>query len=248
MHQSSTGRLKYFIDLLAFTKREGKILAVINCVGAVDTVRSHVFHALPEIPSIPVSWWIVIVLATTLWFVAESAYNTRQSLTQQLARKLAEGGRGGYVSVARGSGLATVEGGRGGTVDGLAFGGQGGGGSAHGEFVDLQMQGGLGGSAQTPDGRGGKATPPLPALASETPHVWAAGRGGAGQNTAEYERRLKILYEIRRQYMSAMPDTAPYILAGVDTISPAWINARLQAIGEKWNVALEQGGYVLPPL
>jgi hypothetical protein len=249
-------RLKYTLKILVLPTWQWGCVGAVTLAGAADTVRADIFHWLPKIPHLPVAWWIIICLFTLLCFVVEASYrNQRETVAETPSVESlrdsfggGKGGTGGLLEALEGEGSVHVEGGVGGLLKGLPSGGQGGGGKATGKFAYLRMQGGTGGNAPTPDGRGGRATSPSPYLASEPPNFWGAGRGGAGANLPEYDRRVALLAEIRRQYMEALPDTRQYILAGIDTISPDWINARLRSLGETWNVELGPGGYELPPV
>jgi hypothetical protein len=119
-----------------------------------------------------------------------------------------------------------IIGGKGGGIGG----GNGGGGvitGNHGMII-----GGDAGGGPTPDGRGGKS-PRSPGEVAELPtELWKYGRGGAGSNAPEYNRRLQILRRIRREYIDMFPDTGPYIEAGVDQVPIAWVNTRLKELQE----------------
>jgi hypothetical protein len=78
--------------------------------------------------------------------------------------------------------------------------------------------------------------------------LWQYGRGGAGANASEYDRRLALLTRFRNEYVAAFPDTAAFINAGVDPVPASWINKRLEESGEAWRVELKDGVYKLPPL
>ncbi len=79
-------------------------------------------------------------------------------------------------------------------------------------------------------------------------NMWPYGRGGAGSNAPEYNRRLLILVAIRRDYIGIFPDEASFINAGVDPVPVAWVNKRLEESGEVWRVEMGAAGYILPPL
>jgi hypothetical protein len=78
--------------------------------------------------------------------------------------------------------------------------------------------------------------------------LWRYGKGGAGANAPEYNRRLDLLNQIRREYMESFPEEVPFLEAGVDVVPTNWVNKRLEELGEQWTVELDRGGYVLPPL
>ena len=78
--------------------------------------------------------------------------------------------------------------------------------------------------------------------------MWKYGRGGLGGNSTEYDRRLGILTTIRQGYLREFPDEAPFINAGVDQVPVAWVNKRLEEIGENWRVEMDDAGYKMPPL
>lgn len=151
-------------------------------------------------------------------------------------------GGGGVIEGDRG----TVVGGRGGRGGTGGQGGDGGSGFVRGN--DAIIVGGDGGDAGGWDGRGGRgARGPMERSGGPT-SLWRFGKGGAGGNAPEYNRRLALLAQIRREYMDAFPDEIPFIEAGVDPVPTNWVNKRLEELGEQWTVELDQGGYALPPL
>jgi hypothetical protein len=77
--------------------------------------------------------------------------------------------------------------------------------------------------------------------------TWRYGRGGAGANAPEYNRRIALLTTIRREFMDAFPEKVPYINAGVDPIPINWVNKRLKKLKEDWRVKMGDRGYILPP-
>jgi hypothetical protein len=140
----------------------------------------------------------------------------------------------------------TVIGGHGGAGGTGGKGGDGGSGFIQGD--DGTVIGGDGGNSGTPDGRGGRgAQSPMEGMGGPT-HLWRYGRGGAGANAPEYDRRIGLLRLIRREYVDAFPDEVPFIDAGIDPVPVTWVNKRLQELGEDWGVELVDGGYILPPL
>lgn len=155
------------------------------------------------------------------------------------------GGKGGSGIIVGGGG--TIVGGRGG--DAFQSGGRGGeGGSGSISGGNGLIVGGDGGNTGSPDGRGGKPTRSPGEVAGLPTELWKYGRGGAGGNHPEYNRRLELLNRIRAEYMNEFPDTAPFIQAGVDQVPASWVNKRLEELGEPWRVVLEDGHYRLPPL
>jgi hypothetical protein len=156
------------------------------------------------------------------------------------------GGDGGGGTIAGGGG--TIVGGRGGSGGSpdSGRGGKGGSGSISGG--NGLIIGGDGGNAGGWDGRGGKPTRSPGEVAGMATEMWKYGRGGGGANAPEYNRRLAVLASVRSEYVSAFPDTAPFIEAGVDTVPATWVNKRLEELGEGWRVTLTDGGYSMPPL
>lgn len=154
------------------------------------------------------------------------------------------GGAGGGGKIIGNRG--TIIGGRGGAG---GVGGTGGaGGSGHIEGDDGLIVGGDGGNCATPDGRGGRAAP-SPAERTGLPsELWIYGRGGAGGNVPEYDRRLAVLKRIRLEYMTKFPDEVPFIDAGIDPVPINWVNKRLEELSERWRVGMGAGGYVMPAL
>jgi hypothetical protein len=108
--------------------------------------------------------------------------------------------------------------------------------------------GGAGGNCFTPDGRGGRRTVSPTESANLPTELWVYGYGGQGANKPEYDRRLKLLKQIRDEYIRKFPAEIPFIEAGVDPVPIHWVNKRLEELGQKWSVTLGDGGYVMPPL
>jgi hypothetical protein len=156
------------------------------------------------------------------------------------------GGKGGGGTITGGGG--TIFGGRGGE-GGPREGGRGGeGGSGSISGGSGTIIGGDGGNAGGWDGRGGRPTRSPGEVAGLPTELWKYGRGGAGANSPEFNRRLGILTKIRTEYVEAFPDTAPFINGGIDQVPASWVNKRLEELGEGWRIALENGGYKMPPL
>lgn len=154
------------------------------------------------------------------------------------------GGDGGDGTIIGNRG--TVIGGRGGNGGISGTGGKGGSGFIRGD--DGLIIGGDCGNAATADGRGGRgARGPTERFGFPT-EMWGYGRGGSGSNHVEYNRRIKLLIEIRKEYILQFPSDEPYILAGVDPIPIDWINQRLAEMCESWTVKYGSCGYVLPAL
>lgn len=154
------------------------------------------------------------------------------------------GGAGGGGVIEGDGGM--IIGGRGGLGGVSGRGGDGGSGFVRGN--DAIIIGGDGGDASGWDGRGGRgARSPMERNGGHT-SLWRFGKGGAGGNAPEYNRRLALLIQIRCEYMEAFPDEVPFLEAGVDSVPTNWVNKRLEELAEQWTVELDQGGYVLPPL
>lgn len=227
---------------------------VIGDLAKSDTVSAQAVAWLLSTP-----WWMpgaLAALVTGVWLLTmlrllRSQTSTPLQITPPLlvATPLpqpAKAGTGGSGAI--NGNYGTIVGGKGGDVGVNGNGTPGDGGSGTGVGDHLYIQGGAGGNMGTFDGRGGKATAPWPQAASGPLQSWGVGRGGPGGNLPEYERRVSLLIAIRSDYMTAMPDTRPFILAGIDQIAPDWINARLASLGETWQVGLTSEGYLLPPL
>jgi len=154
------------------------------------------------------------------------------------------GGDGGEGTIIGNRG--TVIGGKGGDGGTAGSGGKGGSGFIHGD--DGIIIGGDGGNAGTADGRGGKgAQSPMQRYGTPT-DLWGFGRGGSGANHPEYDRRLILLAQFRHEYVTTLPDHAPYVHAGIDVVPADWINQRLAECNELWRVEMGEFGYTLPPL
>jgi hypothetical protein len=154
------------------------------------------------------------------------------------------GGKGGNAAAIEG---AKAIGGNGGIGNSKSLGGRGGDASAAG--LNSIAIGGDGGDAMTPDGRGGKrSVSPCQVLNLPT-EFWKYGYGGAGENHPEYERRLNVLINARKEYRNEYPDFWRFVEAGVDTVPIIWINKHLEELGESWRIeASNDGGYMMPDL
>ena len=218
---------------------------VIGDLTKSDTVSAQAVAWLLRTP-----WWMPGALAAlvTAFWLRTMLQDFRSPLVSPPVAlekaQLGSGGTGGSGTILGSHG--TIVGGRGGDGGTSGIGGAGGDGTVTGEYAHIQ--GGDGGSAGSSDGRGGRATAPTPRLAALPKQAWGVGRGGMGGNAPEYDRRIALLIHIRDEYVNALPDTRPYVSAGIDQIEPDWINARLSALGETWRVKLGPRGYVLPPL
>jgi hypothetical protein len=154
------------------------------------------------------------------------------------------GGKGGSANASNG---AIAIGGRGGFGTKEAMGGHGG--DAIAEGAGSLSMGGDGGNAGTPDGRGGRRTMGPGERANKPTWMWRFGFGGAGANNPEYERRLEVLCQVRKEYLEAFPGDRKFIDAGVDQVTVSWVNKRLEELGESWRVqGLDAAGYVMPDL
>ncbi|MGW7682152.1 hypothetical protein ACWGID_15515 [Kribbella sp. NPDC054772] len=154
------------------------------------------------------------------------------------------GGDGGSGTILGNRG--TIIGGNAGRGGTGGSGGHGGSGTIVGD--DGLVIGGGGGDTGSEDGRGGRgARGPTERYGFES-WKWGFGRGGRGPDAPEYTRRLEILTQIRQEYLDKFADDAPYIQAGIDAVPVAWVNQRLDELGEGWHVVWGEEGYVLPPL
>lgn len=187
------------------------------------------------LPTLVMMLGVILFGAGAVWYYVEHPKVTDPPLV---------GARGGD---------ATVEGSRSGAIGGdagergLLPGGRGGDATVRGD--NSYARGGSGGNAPLrPDGRGGRRTKSPGELENLPTAMWPYGYGGRGANDPEYDRRLRVLTQIREEYMKAFPDDVVFIQAGIDQVPISWVNKRLEEIGEIWRVELVDGGYVLPPL
>jgi hypothetical protein len=170
-------------------------------------------------------------------------WHLREHITPSPSEIAGPGGPGGKAEViGEYSGAEGGTGGRG----GLGPGGTGGDAKVKGD--NSFARGGDGGNAGQPDGRGGQRTMSPGEQLNLPTDMWQFGHGGRGANAPEYDRRLKILTEIREAYFKAFPDDVIFIQAGIDQVPIKWVNKRLEEIGENWRVTIEDGGYKMPPL
>ena len=157
------------------------------------------------------------------------------------------GGKGAQAYASGEGSRAQAEGGEGAKHPDGSSGGHGGSGFATGHIV--RVVGGDGGDIGTDDGRGGRPTRSPAEVAGMETRIWPYGRGGAGGNLPEFDRRMDVLTQIRRYYMELLPDTIPYLESGIDQVPINFINKRLEELGEQWRIELgDSGGYRLPPL
>jgi hypothetical protein len=159
-------------------------------------------------------------------------------------RGTGRGGEGGGGTIVGDRG--TIIGGHGGGGGTHGIGGKGGSGFIQGN--DGVIIGGDGGSCPSRDGRGGKgARGPTERLGFPT-QLWGFGRGGAGPNHPEYDRRITLLRTVRTEYQAKFPERVPFIESGVEPVPVDWINQRLQELNEGWRVETGPQGYLLPAL
>lgn len=155
-----------------------------------------------------------------------------------------KGGDGGGGTIIGNRG--TVIGGKGGSGGVAGVGGKGGGGHIVGD--DALIIGGDGGSAATSDGRGGiGARGPTERFGFSTT-LWGFGRGGSSPNHPEFDRRLTLLTQFRKEYGEQFPNDKVFIDAGIDQVPVDWINQRLLESNESWSISKGENGYVLPEL
>ena len=189
--------------------------------------------------------WIAIVLLV-IWSLGRKASEAEAIAGRpDAARTPGQGGRGGNASVV--GNRSSAIGGPGGNGGMHGAGGDGGHATVQGD--DSFAAGGAGGNAGTADGRGGTGAPgPMEWLGGPT-NMWQFGRGGSSPNTPEYNRRMVLLTQIRREYMETFPERVSYIDAGIDLVPINWVNKRLEELGETWRVlGAPERGYVMPPL
>ncbi len=180
-----------------------------------------------------------IALTWALWQIRDQL-----GVAQLVAPEIVgPGGSGGKAKVA--GNRSGAEGGIGGK-GGLGEGGPGGDAEVTGD--DSFARGGDGGNAGQPDGRGGPRTLSPGERMNLPTAMWPYGYGGRGANSPEYDRRLKILAQVRAEFMRAFPDDLVFIEAGIDVVPANWVNKRLEELGESWRITLKDGGYELPPL
>ena len=184
-----------------------------------------------------------IALTWVLWQVRDHVAASQAKNQGSGTMEQGPGGSGGKAKVT--GDRSGAEGGTGGK-GGLGSGGPGGDAEVVGD--DSFARGGDGGNAAQPDGRGGPRTASPGERLNLPTSMWPYGYSGRGANNPEYDRRLRILTQIRAQFMQAFPDDVTFIEAGVDQVPISWVNKRLEEMGETWRVEMENGGYKLPPL
>lgn len=216
-------------------------------IALVGIALAIIFGVLP-FSDIEVPNWISPTgfgLGIFLFGVAVGLWIRRRNLAaDDVQQKNGIGGDGGSGKI-RGN-RGEVIGGKGGRGGVSGTGGKGGGGDVEGD--DATIVGGDGGDAASEDGRGGRgAMSPLERMGHPT-DMWVYGRGGAAANDPEYDRRIKLLKQIRLEYLKQFSDMIPFVEAGVEQVPINWVNKRLEELNEKWEVAISEGGYILPPL
>ena len=256
---SLSRRIQHIYLILFLPLYRRLILGVLTILGAIDTIRSDVFHAMPNVPNLPVSWWIVLFFLTLVVFIVEASYKrfeaerAKQSDSGPTApERYADGGSGGELS-AYGSGFSgSVSGGEGGEY-GNYRGGTGGsaaitGGANGAGVVCTHIRGGRGGGVGDSSGRGAMgARSPMEENGSSTA-TWMYGCGGNGGNHPEFDRRVKVLLRFIDEYFVAFPDRATFIRAGIDLMPENWINKRLEEEAESWRVEQRDGRFIMPNL
>lgn len=212
---------------ISSAERSGISNAIYLCSGCADLIDKNKGQDFP--PSTLQKW----KQDHERW-VAENLNKRSESI----------GGDGGSGTIIGNRG--TVIGGRGGSSGVAGVGGKGGSGFIRGD--DGLIIGGDGGNCGTADGRGGKSPKgPTERLGFST-SLWGYGRGAPGTNHPEYDRRIRLLAQLRTEYLAKFPTDVPYIEAGVDTVPIDWINQRLTECQETWHVGFSEGNYALPPL
>lgn len=154
------------------------------------------------------------------------------------------GGEGGGGTILGDRGL--VIGGRGGNGGVTGVGGKGGSGFVNGN--DGVVIGGDGGNCATADGRGGKPAKGPAERFGMSSCMWGLGRGGAGANSPEYDRRVQLLSAICQEYKTKLPQDGFYVDAGIERVPADWVNQRLFELNESWQVLVGETGFLLPPL
>jgi len=180
-----------------------------------------------------------IAITWALWQIRDQVGGAQSAAFEIIG----PGGPGGKARVS--GNRSGAEGGIGGK-GGLGAGGPGGDAEVIGN--NSFARGGDGGNAGQPDGRGGPRTLSPGERMNLPTAMWPYGYGGRGANAPEYDRRLRILAEIRAEFMKAFPDDVVFVEAGIDVVPISWVNKRLEELGESWRVTLKDGGYELPPL
>lgn len=250
--------------MVTFSKRVGAFLvtgvtwAITAAIYLLDMLgRATVLHDLESqgllakllsmLLSLSPFVFTVLSIGLAIWF-AIALRPTPPPLAALAATPLRPQGSG--IGGKGGSGTATgngnvIIGGRGG--DGGAFGVGGAGGSGDIQGDNGLIIGGNGGHAGTWDGRGGRpARSPMYGIGPTS--IWKFGQGGRGASDPEHLRRIELLAAIRQEYCNEFPDDTPWISAGIDQVPLAWINKRLEELGEQWRCGEHLGLYVLPPL
>jgi hypothetical protein len=155
-------RQEHIVAVLILPAWSWMLLGGLSVLGVTDTSRTDVFTWFPLVPHLAAAWWVVVLLVALVVCMTEKSYRlktTANNLTERPAMpRSIGGGEGGLGGAATAMGLdawGKADGGRGGLLNGEPSGGAGGGGEARGLFVHIQ--GGRGGNAPTPDGRGGRA-------------------------------------------------------------------------------------------
>lgn len=178
------------------------------------------------------------------WLLLGKAYQKTLEPKSISVIEMGIGGPGGNA-LATGNNN-TVIGGKGGDAGVAGRGGAGGGGEVTGD--NSYVRGGDGGNAGQADGRGGRRTLGPTENMDYPTNTWNFGYGGAGANAPEYDRRLTLLIQIRKEYMDKFPEDIPFIESGIDPVPLRWVNKRLEELHESWRVEMSEGGYILPPI
>lgn len=260
MKAAVTDRLKHVHGVLLLPVWQWIVLGSLALLGAIDTVRSDIYGAIPAIPHLPARWWIIILLMALLLCIFEASFRLLRaerskkpvSVTYDKSTHT-EGGTGGELT-AYGSGIrGSVTGGEGAQAGEFYKAGAGGSAEVSGiprESRDFffQLRGGTGGSVSDGTGRGAPgARSPLEEMERPT-STWTFGSGGDGADHPELKRRVDLLERFINDYYIMFPNRARFIRVGIDLMPESWVNKKLEEAGEAWRVVQKDGRFLLPRL
>jgi hypothetical protein len=79
-------RIEHARDILVFPAWNRVILGSVALLGTADTVRVHIYPKLPNVPHLPLAWWIVIFLLALIVFIFEASYRKHKKLKEKLEK------------------------------------------------------------------------------------------------------------------------------------------------------------------
>lgn len=193
--------------LIPYVGKRKRLIQLILLLAAFALGTTGVFWAIFGGGS-EKSWELRVGVSLVFIICAILGYLFELRVVEVCSVAIGQGGAGENASVD--GNHSEAEGGSGGLGD-IGPGGRGGSASVKGN--NSFARGGDGGNSGQRDGRGGRRTKSSAEHANTETAMWSYGCGGHGANLPEYDRRVKVLKEIRREYQTAFPGDVIFIEA-----------------------------------